>query len=76
MARARRSCYPHSDWSNADPAERRDLAFRLAAAPLPTGPGTPAAAEPDCLADMDLDGSYSVPDIFLFLAEWFAGRCP
>jgi len=76
VARARRSCYPHSDWSNADPAERRGLAFRLAAAPLPTGPGTPAAAEPDCLADMDLDGSYSVPDIFLFLAEWFAGRCP
>ena len=65
-----------TDWSNALPADRRDLAFRIAVEPLPVGIQTPPAAEPECPADMDLDGSYGVPDIFVFLTEWFAGNCP
>lgn len=71
-----------TEWSNAPLNERRDLAFRLAVEPLPsngvpgTAPGTVPAAEPDCPADMDSDGTYAVPDIFLFLTEWFAGNCP
>ncbi len=63
-------------WSNAIVAERRDLAFRLAVEPLPGGTVVAPAAEPECRADMDFDGQYGVPDIFVFLTEWFAGACP
>jgi hypothetical protein len=62
-------------WSNAALSERRDLAFRIAVEPIEEAPAFSVAAEPPCPADMDLDGSYGVPDIFVFLSAWFSG-CP
>lgn len=77
MPQVRRVSALSTDWSNALPLERRDLAFRIAVHPLANGQHAPGHhAEPDCPADMDLDGAYGVPDIFLFLADWFAGGCP
>ena len=75
----RRVSGPMTEWLNAAvPAERRNLAFRLAVKPLPPGGDgfVPPLAEPDCRADMDLDGTYGVPDIFAFLTEWFGANCP
>jgi len=65
-------------WLNAPLSERRNLAFRLAVAPLtPDGDGVlPPFAQPECRADLDLDGNYGVPDIFAFLTEWFGANCP
>jgi hypothetical protein len=76
MPQVRRESAISTEWSNALPGERRDLAFRIAVEPLPNFRVPASTAEPDCRADMDLDGTYSVPDIFLFLADWFAGGCP
>jgi hypothetical protein len=76
MPQVRRESAISTEWSNALPGERRDLAFRIAVEPLPNFRVPASTAEPECRADMDLDGTYSVPDIFLFLADWFAGGCP
>lgn len=65
-----------TEWANPELADRRDLAFRIAVEPLPLFRAPANTAEPQCPADIDLDGTYSVPDIFLFLTEWFAGACP
>lgn len=73
----RKQSAPSTAWLTATPS--RDLAFRIAVAPLPPGSGqstSVAATPPPCPADIDLDGGYGVSDIFAFLTEWFAAACP
>jgi hypothetical protein len=75
----RRQSAPSTAWLPSTVSNLRDLAFRIAVEPLEPGSGastTSIAAEPDCPADLDFDGAYSVQDIFMFLSEWFTAACP